>query len=107
MFCSYVTTTWALIWHEESVLKRLMLILWRISRADLRMLWHALSHPERPFWLRPASVLLVIYALAPFNFVIPALGIVDDLVLVPLVLHFLISLLPRNVRVSAGATRPR
>lgn len=84
-------------------MKRLLLILWRVSRADLRMLWCALSHPERPVWLRPAAFLLTIYALAPFNFVFPALGIVDDLVLVPLLLHGLISLLPHHVRVPARA----
>ena len=87
--------------NERCHVKRLVLILWRMSRADLRMLWHALSHPERPTWLRPATVLLLIYALAPFNFVIPVLGIVDDFVLVPLVLHFLLSLLPRHVRVAS------
>lgn len=81
-------------------MKKLLLILWRFSKADLRMLWFALSHPGRPRWLRPVTFLLVLYALAPFNFVIPVLGIVDDLVLVPLLLHFLISLLPLHLRLS-------
>ncbi|MBC7414196.1 MAG: hypothetical protein H7327_04600 [Herminiimonas sp.] len=88
-------------------MKRLLLILWRFSKADLRMLWSALSHPERPFWLRPATFLLVVYALAPFNFVIPVLGIVDDLVLVPLLLHFMISLLPRHVKMPGRVTAVR
>ena len=87
--------------YKESNVKRLLLVFWRLSRADLKMLWFALSHPERPTWLRPAAIVLVLYALAPFNFVIPVLGIVDDLVLVPLLLHFLISLLPHHVRASA------
>lgn len=64
-------------------MKKPLLTLWCVSRADLRMLWFALTHPERPRWLRPATVLLVPYAIAPVNFVISVLGIVEDLVLVP------------------------
>ena len=82
-------------------MKKLALLLWRFSKADLRVLWYALSHRDRPRWLRPATFLLVAYAVAPFNFVIPVLGIVDDLVLVPLVLHFLMSLLPSHIRAGA------
>ncbi len=75
-------------------MKRLMLILWRMSRSDLRLLWYALRHPRRPAWLLPASLLLALYAIEPFNFALPVLGVVDDLVLVPLALHFLLKLLP-------------
>ncbi|GAC1408664.1 MAG: hypothetical protein NVSMB6_07940 [Burkholderiaceae bacterium] len=82
-------------------MKKLVLLLWRFSKADLRMLWYALSHRDRPRWLRPATFLLAAYALAPFNFVIPVLGVVDDLVLVPLILHFLMSLLPEQIRAGA------
>lgn len=71
------------------------------------MLWLALSHSECPVWLRPVSVLLTIYALAPFNFVIPVLGIVDDQVIVPLLLHCLVSLLPSHFKVPAGRTTAR
>ena len=75
-------------------MKRLMLIMWRMSRSDLRLLWYALRHPRRPAWLLPASLLLALYAIQPFNFALPVLGVVDDLVLVPLALHFLLKLLP-------------
>jgi uncharacterized membrane protein YkvA (DUF1232 family) len=75
-------------------MKRLFLMLWRMSKADLRLLWFALRHPERPRWLLPVSVVLAIYAIAPFNFVLPVLGVVDDFVLLPLVLHSLLKLLP-------------
>lgn len=83
-------------------MKRLALIFWRFSKADLRLLRFAFTHPDRPRWLRPATLLLLLYALAPFNFVVPVLGIVDDLVLVPMVLHFLMTLLPAHVRASAA-----
>ena len=75
-------------------MKRLLLVLWRISKADLRLLWFALKHDARPGGLLPASVALALYAVAPFNFAIPVLGVVDDVVLVPLVLHALLKLLP-------------
>jgi uncharacterized membrane protein YkvA (DUF1232 family) len=78
-------------------MRKLLLIMWRMSKTDLRLLWFALRHPQRPAWLMPATVLLVLYALAPFNFVLPLIGVVDDFVLVPLVLHFLLKLLPQQV----------
>jgi uncharacterized membrane protein YkvA (DUF1232 family) len=74
--------------------KKLLLMLWRMSKVDLRLLWFALRHDARPGWLLPATGGLLLYALSPFNFVIPLLGAVDDLVLVPLALHYLLKLLP-------------
>lgn len=75
-------------------MKKLLLILWRMSKVDLRLWLFALRHPDRPAWLLPASLLLVLYAIDPFNFAVPVLGAVDDIVLVPLVLHYLLKLLP-------------
>ncbi len=77
---------------------KLLMVMWRISKADLRMLWFALKHPTRPGWLLPATVALGLYAIAPWNIAIPALGIVDDFVLVPLLLHALLKLLPAHFR---------
>jgi uncharacterized membrane protein YkvA (DUF1232 family) len=61
----------------------------RMSRNDLRLLWVALRHPDRPRWLLPATLALGFFALEPFNFAIPLLGVVDDLFLLPLLLHVL------------------
>jgi uncharacterized membrane protein YkvA (DUF1232 family) len=77
-------------------MRRLLLLLWRVSRSDLRLLWLALRSPGRPAWLLPATVVLGLYALAPFNFALPILGVLDDLVLVPLALHWLVRLLPQQ-----------
>jgi uncharacterized membrane protein YkvA (DUF1232 family) len=63
--------------------------LWRMSRNDLRLLWVALRHPNRPTWLIPATVALGLFVFDPFNFAIPVLGVVDDLFLLPLLLHAL------------------
>jgi uncharacterized membrane protein YkvA (DUF1232 family) len=78
-------------------MKRLFLVMWRISRNDLRLLWFALKHHDRPGWLWPAAIGLTLYAIAPFNLAIPLLGIVDDMILVPLALHYLLRLLPRSI----------
>ncbi len=77
--------------------------LWKMARTDLPVLWFALQHPNRPLWLWPAVALLGLYALDPFNFTIPVLGFVDDLILLPLALHLLLKLLPAEIR--AGIKR--
>lgn len=79
-------------------MKRLWLILWRTSRADLRLAWFALRHPERPAWLLPGLCLLGLYAVSPFSYVVPLLGAIDDLVVVPMLLHGLMKLLPEQIQ---------
>ncbi len=83
-----------------------LLRLWRLARADLGLLWFALRHQRRPLWLWPAVIALVLYALDPFNFVMPLLGIVDDAILLPLILHLLMSLLPAEIRAGYWRGRP-
>jgi uncharacterized membrane protein YkvA (DUF1232 family) len=68
-----------------------------MSKSDLRLLWFALKRADRPGWLMPATIGLALYAIAPFNLAIPVLGVVDDLVLVPLALHFLLKMLPSDL----------
>ena len=79
--------------------------LWRLGAADLRVLWFALRHRHRPFWLWPAAIIIGLYAFEPLNFALPALGVVDDLVLVPLVLHLLVRFLPLDIRLESGVRR--
>ena len=77
---------------------RRLFIFWRQGGRDLRLLWRALKHPDRPFWLVPAAVLLAFFALDPANLALPVLGAVDDLVLLPLALRALLSALPQRVK---------
>jgi len=72
--------------------------LWRLAGQDLGLLWYALKHPARPLWLIPVAVVLGVYALEPANVAIPLLGVVDDLVLLPLLLHGVARLLPAPIR---------
>ena len=66
--------------------------LWRMSGSDLRLLWQALKNPNRPTWLLPATLALAFFVFEPFNFAIPVLGVIDDLFLLPLLLHGLATL---------------
>jgi uncharacterized membrane protein YkvA (DUF1232 family) len=86
-----------------------LLRLWRVGAGDLRLLWFALRHPRRPLWLLPAALLLAVYALEPFNFIVPLVGVVDDFIVLPLILHALVQFLPLEIRAgqSLGPVRRR
>lgn len=79
-------------------------VLWAAVRGDARLLWHALRHPEAPLWLKLGTVGLVLYVLSPVDLipdVLPVLGVVDDLVLVPLAMRWLLGRLPAHIRAHA------
>lgn len=72
-------------------------VLWSVIRGDARLLWFALRHPLAPGWLKPAVVLMAVYVLSPIDLIpeaIPVLGVVDDLVLLPLAIGFIVKRLP-------------
>jgi uncharacterized membrane protein YkvA (DUF1232 family) len=56
-------------------------------------------------WLLPAALVLGFYALEPFNFVMPFVGVVDDFIVLPLLLHVLVSFLPLDIRTGFGLKR--
>jgi uncharacterized membrane protein YkvA (DUF1232 family) len=93
-------------------LKRIF-ALWRtVAGQDLRLLWFAIRHEQRPVWLLPGLAVLALFAVEPANFAVPVLGAVDEFVLVPLVLHGMVKLLPTQVldgfaRACAGRLRRR
>ena len=80
--------------------KRLSM-LWSVVRGDARLLWFALRHPLAPRWLKPALAGVALYALSPVDLLpdaLPLLGVVDDLVLVPLALAYMARRLPAVLR---------
>ena len=80
-------------------------MLWALVRSDARLLWAALQHPLSPRWLKPAVALMVLYVVSPMDLipdVVPLLGVVDDLVLVPLAIRFVLRRLPPAVRADIG-----
>lgn len=87
--------------------------LWRIVAGnDIRLLWFALRHEGRPGWLLPGLAGLVLFAVEPLNVALPVVGVVDEFVIVPLVLHTMAKMLPAHVldgfaRAGARALRRR
>ena len=89
------------------MLKRLTL-LWTVLRGDARLLWFALRHPDAPGWLKWGTALIALYLFSPIDLipdVLPVIGMVDDLVLVPLAIRWLLKRLPPEI--SQAATRRR
>jgi len=79
-------------------------ILWTVLRGDARRLWFALRHPAAPAWLKFGTALLVLYVLSPIDLLpdaIPIIGIVDDLVLVPFVIRWMLKRLPPEIARTA------
>jgi len=85
-----------------------------LVRRDGRLFWFALRHPDAPRWLKPAAFGLVLYAISPLDLIpdfIPGVGLVDDVVLIPLAVHLILKCLPphilRQAQARAGATTVR
>ena len=82
-------------------------LLWTLVRTDARRLWFALRHPAAPGWLKLGSVLIALYVLSPIDLipdVVPVFGVVDDLLLVPLAIRWLLNRLPREIANAAPPT---
>ncbi|MBA3274618.1 MAG: DUF1232 domain-containing protein [Chloroflexia bacterium] len=91
-----------------------MLTQWRNWAAQLKRLVRALyvvyRDPRTPWYARVVALCVVGYALSPIDLIpdlIPILGYLDDLVLIPLGVALVIRLIPANVwleaRVKAAA----
>lgn len=91
--------------------------LWSVVRSDARLLWHALRHPQAPLWLKAGCIGIVVYLLSPVDLipdVIPVLGWMDDLFLIPWLMRQLIAHLPLDIlawarerSAEAGTSRSR
>ena len=89
------------------MLKRLT-VLWTVVRGDARQLWFALRHPGAPGWLKIGTALIALYLLSPVDIVpdwLPVVGVLDDLVLVPLAIRWLLRRLPPDVAAAAARRR--
>jgi len=84
---------------------RRIIALFALVREDLRILWTALRDPRRPRWLRPAVAALLLYLLSPVDLIpdtIPLFGVVDDLLLIPLLTGWIVRRLPPELRRGAA-----
>lgn len=80
--------------------KRLSVV-WSLVKGDAKLLWYALQHSQAPAWLKWGAVGIVFYLVSPIDVipdVIPVFGVLDDMVLVPLAIRWLLKCLPAHVR---------
>lgn len=76
-----------------------------LFRKEVAQLWKAFWAAETPLYLKAATLFTAFYLLNPFDIlpdIIPVLGWVDDIVLVPLMVSWIVSRLPVPARVYAG-----
>ncbi|MGV3491599.1 MAG: YkvA family protein [Devosia sp.] len=73
-------------------------------RKELATLWRAFLAPETPMHLKALMLLVPAYLLSPIDLipdVIPLLGWVDDFVIIPLLVSWIVGMLPQKVPVYA------
>ena len=77
----------------------------RIKRNGVT-LWFAGQHPSTPWHAKALGVLVVAYALSPIDLIpdlIPVLGYLDDVLLLPALIWLAIRLLPSTVLTECRA----
>lgn len=83
-------------------------LLWTVVRGDARQLWFALRHPAAPGWLKAGTALIVLYLFSPIDLVpdfLPFIGVLDDIVIVPFAIRWLLKRLPPEVANSTSVRR--
>ena len=76
-------------------------VIWVLVKGDARLMWRALKHPLSPLWLKWGVAGVALYLFSPVDLipdVIPFLGVMDDIVIVPLAIRWLLGKLPGRVR---------
>lgn len=88
-----------------------------LFRKEVVQLWKAFWAPETPFYLKAATLFAAFYLVNPIDLIpdlVPFAGWIDDIVLVPLMVSWIVSRLPvkvkadhreRNDRVIEGRAR--
>ncbi len=75
-------------------------------KTEVTALAYAQRHPDTPWYARAAALCVVAYALSPIDLIpdfIPVLGLLDDLILLPLGVYLTLKLVPEHVMVEARA----
>ena len=75
-------------------------------KNEVTALAYAQRHPDTPWLARAVSLCVVAYALSPLDLIpdfIPVLGLLDDLILLPLGIYLALKLVPEHVILEARA----
>ena len=76
-------------------------VLWLVVKGDAKRLWYALQHPDAPRWLKGGTALLLLYLVSPIDLipdVIPVFGLLDDVIIIPAAIRWMLKRLPAHVR---------
>ena len=76
-------------------------------RKELGQLWGAFRAPETPMHLKALMLLVPLYLVSPIDLIpdlIPFVGWLDDLVVVPMLVSWIVSMLPKPAPVRRTAT---
>lgn len=79
-------------------------------RREIIVVAYAVRHRETPVHLRLAGIALILYLASPIDLipiVVPVLGLLDDLIIVPLGLSLVVDRLPEPARVDAEEAAAR
>lgn len=83
----------------------------RLLKSDALALYYAVRHAGTPWYAKALTLLLGVYVVSPIDLVpdlVPLLGFVDDLIVIPLGLSVVLRLVPaavmRECRTRAGHT---
>lgn len=75
-------------------------------KAELSALSHAARDPRTPWYAKALAVFVIAYAVSPIDLIpdfIPVLGMVDDLILLPLGIALVLHFIPPEVMVEHRA----
>ena len=78
----------------------------RAIQRDAHALYIAARHPRTPWYAKALALAIAAYAFSPIDLIpdfIPILGFVDDLILLPLAIVFVLTLIPADVMAESQA----
>lgn len=79
-------------------------------RRELVILWRAFLSPATPLYLKALMLLVPAYLLMPIDIipdVVPILGWIDDAIIIPLLVSWIVSLLQRTAPAADRSARAR
>ena len=79
-------------------------------RKELVLLWRAFMTPSTPLHLKFLMLLVPLYLVSPIDFIpdfIPIAGWLDDIVVIPLLISWIVSLLPQPIPVRPKRPQQR
>ncbi len=77
-------------------------------RNELAALWRAFLAPETPWHLKALMLLVPAYLLSPIDLIpdlVPILGFLDDVIVVPMLVSWIVRMIPQPVRVRPDGSK--